>query len=79
MRNSFETGSCWGAFEVLLRVGYLMNPDRTTLLHICPPAGVTQTQFVKIFLAYASQHREQLHQEFTHFAIDSLRKAFPCK
>src|SRR5262245_11857914 len=54
MQSTLETGMCWGAFEVLLRVLYFINPDKTPLLHICPPAGVRQTQLIKIFLGYAS-------------------------
>jgi hypothetical protein len=79
MLPTFRTGVCWGAFEVLMRVVYAMDPDKTPLMHVCPPGGLKQTQLIKVFLAYANQHPEQLHQEFFLLAMNSLVRAFPCK
>lgn len=79
MLPTYRTGACWGAFEVLKWIIYAVDPDKTPVVHVCPPRGLKQVQLIKVFLAYTSEHPEQLHQEFSLLAMNSLVRAFPCK
>jgi hypothetical protein len=47
--------------------------------HACTPAGVTLEQEIKIFLLYADQHPDQLHEAGSSLLIRALVEAFPCK
>jgi hypothetical protein len=75
---TLDTGICWGAFNVLWSGIYLVLGDKR-MLPVCPPVGLQEVQLIKIFLKYADEHPEQLHQEFTLVALNSLTHAFPCK
>ena len=77
--NTESAGWCWGAFEVLQRLIVYSDQSNQHLFRICAPPESTRVQIINIFLAYAKRHPEQLDQEFTDVALDSLIKSFPCK
>jgi hypothetical protein len=79
VKHTEATGWCWGAFEVLQKIIVFTDDGKMPLLHVCAPTTSTRVQLIKIFLAYANQHPEKLHQEFTRVAVNSLKAAFPCK
>ena len=88
MPDDFRSGLCWGAFLTIYRAIWLVdntNVDGSKsksyrpMLSVCPPHHVTETQLIKIFLAFAARHPDLLHEDFFQVAIDSAQEAFPCR
>jgi hypothetical protein len=46
---------------------------------ICPPAGATSGQAVRVVVKYIDDRPERLHEKFYTLALEALRAAFPCK
>lgn len=44
----------------------------------CPPSDISGLQAIKIFVKWADEHPEQLHEHQRLGAIRSLLAAFPC-
>jgi hypothetical protein len=79
--HTFETGVCWGAFGTLqtaITVVPRSFPKDPPLLEVCASKGSTETQLVKIFMAYTGRHPEKLNQDFFFVAIAAFKEAFPC-
>ena len=46
---------------------------------ICAPEGFNGDQAIRIFVKYADEHPEELHNSAPSMVWDALHKAFPCK
>lgn len=77
--QNFETGQCWGAFSVIQQTARWGKADQDRLLGVCAPAKSRLSQFIAVFVHYAENHPERLHEDFVRIAYDSLREAFPCR
>jgi len=75
-----DTGVCWGAFLVLQDMVMVIDDSvgKKRIFSICPPSESRRLQYILIFLKYAKDHPEQLHEDFLFVALDSLRKTWPC-
>jgi hypothetical protein len=78
--HDFESGECWGSFEVLQ---YVLNTrDATThkmLYNICLPENGTRTELIAIFVRYLEKHPEEYHLDFTQVATEAIWESFHCK
>jgi hypothetical protein len=75
--QDFRTGMCWGAFAVLQEIiRHMDEPDHHTIYGVCPPANSKRSQLISIFVKYAENNPQRLHEDFFPVAIDSLREAF---
>ena len=72
--TSFRQGVCSGAVNSLVMVGRVL-PDE---LRFCAPEEATNTQTVKVVVAYIQQFPARMHEPFTVLAIEALRRAWPC-
>ncbi|MGA7329213.1 MAG: Rap1a/Tai family immunity protein [Rhodomicrobium sp.] len=77
--NTFQTGSCWGAFLSLqqlitLKKGNANNP----MFDVCAPEEATLVQIIQVFDAYAEGHPKEQKEPFTIVALNALHGAFPC-
>jgi Rap1a immunity proteins len=77
--TDFESGVCWGAFASFNTATHFVGNDMMLLFRICYPRDVTRSQEIKIFLAYAGKHPEELNKEYFVVALTANREAFPCK
>ena len=68
---------CWGAFATLQQA-IATTRDRVSILRVCAPEKSTRPQLIAIFVKYANDHPEQLHERFFDVALAALRGAFPC-
>lgn len=81
--HDFDSGVCWGAFAVLQMASRFVDPKREPIRPLlpigCVPERVSRTQSIAIFVHYARQHPERLHEDFVFVAMDALKTAFPCR
>jgi hypothetical protein len=78
--TDFHSGMCWGAFASIQAASRIIYTDEPRpVLRVCAPASSTRTQLVAVFMRYAKEHPERLHEGFFQVAWDALRQAFPCK
>jgi hypothetical protein len=79
--QNFRSGVCWGSFGTLLTAITVVPksfPKDPPVLGVCAPEEITQSQVVKIFMAYTTRHPEELHKDYFFVALAALREAFPC-
>ena len=79
--QNFQNGVCWGAFGTLLTAISIVPksfPKDGPVLGVCAPENSTQSELIKIFMAYTTRHPEQLHKDYFFVALAALREVFPC-
>ncbi|MGA3081415.1 MAG: Rap1a/Tai family immunity protein [Terracidiphilus sp.] len=79
--TDFHSGVCWGAFGTLqtaITVVPYSFPKEGPLLGVCAPEKSTESQLIRIFIAYTERHPEQLHKDYFFVAIAALKEVFPC-
>jgi hypothetical protein len=76
--TTYSTGICWGAFSSIQEAVRYANPNEMPHFGVCAPESSTRSQMIMIFVKYAKEHPEQLHEDFFKVAMESLRNAFPC-
>jgi hypothetical protein len=79
--HDFDSGKCWGAFGTLqtaISVVPKSFPKDGPVLEVCAPEDSTHSQLIKIFMAYAMKHPEELHKDYFFVALAALREVFPC-
>ncbi len=77
---------CWGAFATVQKIiGMILAQGQKPIIEggqptlgVCAPPSSNRTQLIAVFVAYAGQHPERLHEHFLNVALDALRGAFPC-
>lgn len=80
LKQNFSSGRCWGAFESLQdSTRIVFNEDKKAALLVCAPAESTLTQYIRVFVKYAEDNPQRLHEPFTFVALDALRASFPCE
>jgi hypothetical protein len=73
------TSRCWGPFAVIQHRLRLRKTAGEALWDACPPEKSRRTQLVAVFVTYAEQHPERLHEEFMFVVLNSMQLAFPCR
>lgn len=85
--QDFKTGVCWGAFlsfQQSIRYVSNVNVDGSKskfyrrLLGVCAPENASPSQHIKVFLAYAARHPEELNKTFFQVVLKANKEAFPC-
>ena len=76
--RDFESGTCWGAFGMLQKVLFLLEPNGQRTLHACVPSDATRTELIAIFVKFAEEHPEDYSKGFELVAVDSILKVYPC-
>lgn len=78
--QDFESGQCWGAFEVLESVLETRSAEtHQSLFGVCLPADVSRTELIAVFIKYMGLHPEKYHEDFTVVAIPAMWETFHCK
>lgn len=72
--TSFRQGVCSGTVNAIVLVGPLLPSE----LRICAPATATNTQAVKVVVAYFQRIPARMHEPFAGLTIEALRRAWPC-
>ena len=57
----------------------IFGGETATSLGYCPPGDLGALQTVEVFVKYATEHPERLHEHRGHVLLDALRDAFPCE
>jgi hypothetical protein len=65
--HEFWAGFCMGTTFGLIYM------DST----ICPPAGATADQGVRVIVEYIDARRHRLHEPFARLAVEALRETWP--
>jgi hypothetical protein len=78
MEQTFDSGSCWGAFAAFQGLGSAVGSDGVRTLHYCAPPESSRVEFVKVFVHFVEVHPQQGHLPFTFVALKALVEAFPC-
>jgi hypothetical protein len=65
----FDAGMCVG----------IVNGINFTDLGVCPPAGATSEQAVRVVVKYIDDRPAKLNENFKTLALEALRVAWPCK
>jgi hypothetical protein len=73
--DNFAGGMCYGGFAGLQAVLPSIRFDGPG---ICPPAGTTLIQLVRIFIGYADRHPEDLHKSWVEVTLKAAHEAFRC-
>lgn len=80
----FDSGYClgvvYGATQAMIKYEeYIEEADGLGVRLGCVPEGVTTGQSKAVFLKYAGDHPEQLHQNAVSLIFKALWEAFPCE
>ena len=78
LQQTFESGLCWGAFATVQRVVKYVDEYGRLFFGVCAPASSRRTQLIAVFVRYAAENPQRLHEEYFAIALDSLQEAFPC-
>jgi Rap1a immunity proteins len=77
--NNTDIGECIGYFSALFDYAYMIDaPTKKHFIDVCPPEHMALVQFVKIFLKFASENPERLHERAGVLSYLALSRAFPC-
>lgn len=74
----FALGACAGYFAGVLEMNSIYKALKGQPLFCIPPDGISGDQAIKIFLKYASDHPEKLHENTQLFVFGAFVRAFPC-
>jgi len=78
--RDFESGMCWGAFDVVQTViGVVADPAKGPIFGVCAPSESTRTQLIAIFVEYVKRNPKTMSDDFFFAARKALREVFPCK
>src|SRR5262245_34893199 len=79
LENLMETGFCQDFFSGILSANAIATSVLGNSLFCTPPDGISLDQAIKVYLKYAQDHPEQLHESARSTVIVAFRLAFPCK
>jgi len=68
------SGFCLGVFDTWIELPFLQEIKE----HICSPPGLTVGQGRMVFIKYAENHPERLHEDYHALIWDSFLEAWPC-
>ena len=72
--DAFEIGLCGGLIAGLSYTVESLPPQGRA----CPPSTATNTQMVRVVLAYIERRPQRMHEDFRGLAIEALHEAWPC-
>ena len=75
--QSFHTGLCAGSFRVIQTIIKYADGTNKRIFRVCSPK-IGILQIISIFVKYAEDNPQRLHEDYFKLALESLRKAFPC-
>ncbi len=76
--RDYPSGLCWGAFATIQDLSTVQLTDGTAMLGSCPPVPSNRVELIKVFLKYADDHPEKLHNSFAAVFLEALFQAYPC-
>ena len=74
-----ERGRCEGQIEMLYILALLGPRYLGEASRFCPPDGASVDQVKRVVIKYIEERPERLHEPFFVLALESLRKAWPCR
>ncbi len=78
--NTFQTGSCWGAFlSIQQLIAFKIDGAKTPVFRVCVPEDTTLVQIIQLFDLYVRRHPERQGEPFTVVALAALHEAHRCK
>ena len=78
VQNTFMTGFCHGYISGILSFNSVVRAIGENALFCVPDQGISVEQGLKVFLKYAEDHPEWLHENSRIHVAAALRLAFPC-
>jgi hypothetical protein len=79
IQNTFMTGFCHGYISGILSFNSVVRSNIGDKAIFCvPDQGISVEQGMKVFLKYAEDHPEWLHENSRIHVAAALRLAFPC-
>ncbi|WP_369798332.1 Rap1a/Tai family immunity protein [Brucella anthropi] len=75
---TFNAGRCWGAFRLIQEAQRYRDYSDGPFTAICAPETSKLTQFIEIFVKYADDNPQDLHESWLPVAVNALARAFPC-
>ncbi len=76
--NAMEKVLCIGYIDGIVDSNAMMQGFLGVQLFCPPPGGISLDQAMRIFLKWANDHPEQLHESARISVMLSLAQAFPC-
>jgi Rap1a immunity proteins len=80
--DDVQAHQCWAYLNAFQQLSAIRNasemPTKRTITRACPPEESELVQLIRVFVAYAQKHPEDLHQRAAYVTLDALRAAFPC-
>jgi hypothetical protein len=78
--QDFESGECWGAFDVLDTMFRTKNAEtRHLFFGVCLPEKTTRTELIAIFIRFMENHPEKYPDDFTMVAVSAVWDSFHCR
>ena len=74
-----EALTCWGYMQGIQDLSVLADENGRRIMGACPPEQMTTLQLIRIFIRYASTHRNELPGNAVVSVFRALRKAYPCR
>ena len=78
IENTMERGFCFGFFSGILSANAIATGVLGSPLFCTPRDGISLDQAIKVYLKYAQDHPEQLHESARSTVVVAFRLAFPC-
>lgn len=75
--NQYDIGYCTGFFAAILDANFISQLTLGESL-FCLPNGISISQMVKIYVRFADDHPETLHDRIPITIAVALGQAFPC-
>jgi hypothetical protein len=70
---------CWGVFAAIQELATVVwSHSGTRMFNACVPTASTRIELIKVFLKYANDHPERLHEPFRNLILPALIEAYPC-
>lgn len=79
IHQTFQTGFCWGTFQAIQRISTNIDESRRRIYSMCTPEDGRLSQLIAIFVSFAEKNPQRLHEDGFDIALESLRRAFPCR
>lgn len=77
--QDFETGLCWGTMGTIQQViGVVYEGTDQPMFKVCAPEHSKLSQIISVFVKFAQDNPQRLHENYFFFTLEALRTAFPC-
>ena len=74
-----EALTCWGYMQGMQDLSVLADENGRRIMGACPPEQMTTLQLIRLFIRYASTHRNEIPGNAVVAVFRALGEAYPCR